>query len=185
MYKTPIINNPELLDKVLGEVQKGLTNNLPWLNYAFGRAQRLVKEIRKRKHYIPGVYSGKNDYLEVSPDADIGNFSFFKIEDPQLMDWDPKIRGRIKADFSLIFWFDLRKIEGTQGRNTEMVKAQILKALNGGFPIRNGRISISRIYEEAENIYKGYSIQEVDNQFLMHPYAGFRFKGTLTINESC
>lgn len=185
MIKIPILKNPELLDKVIGEIQVGLKDNLSWLDYSFGRAQRLVKEIKRKKYYIPGVYSGKNDYLEVAPDAGIGNFSFFKIDDPQVMDWDPKVRGRIEANFSLIFWFDLRKIKGTQGMNTEMVKAEILKVLNGGFHLKNGRISISQIFEEAENIYRDYSINEVDNQFLMRPYAGFRFKGVLTINESC
>jgi hypothetical protein len=183
--KIPVINNPALIDKVIADVQTGLAQNLGWLDHAFGRAQRLVKEINKKKYLIPGVYSGKKNYLDVSPDSRIGNFSFFKIDDPQSMDWDPKIRGRIVVDYSLIFWVDLRKIPGTEGRNTEIVKAEILKVLNGGFHLRSGRITVSSIYEQADNIYKGYTIPEIENQYLMQPYAGFRFNGKLTINESC
>lgn len=183
--KAPIRENPELLDKVLGEVQIGLIKTLPWLNHAFGRAQRLVKTINKKDYQIPGVYVGKKDYLEMSPDANIGNFSFFVIAEPQTVRWDPKIRGSISAKYSLIFWFNLQKIPGIVGRDTERVKAEIIKALNGGFPLKHGRITVESIFEQAENIYKGYNIKEVDNQFLMHPYAGFRFTGQVDINESC
>lgn len=67
----------------------------------------------------------------------------------------------------------------------EPIKAEILKVLNGGFWLRSGRLTVTQIEEKAENIYKGYSLDEVDNQFLMHPFGGLRFDGKLTINESC
>ena len=189
--RTPIITNPELIDRVIGDIQKGLADKLPWLDYAFGKAQRLVKIINNKRYYTPNVYAGKKpsgeyNYLGVSPDAKIGNFSFFQIDDPQIMDWEPNIRGKIDAPFGLIFWFDMRKVRpGDESRNTEAVKAEILKVLNGGIWVKSGRIVINKIYEQAENIYKGYTLDEVDNQFLMHPYAGMRFDGILTINESC
>lgn len=183
--RIPIISNPELIDRVIGQVQTGLATNLPWLNHAFGRAQRLVKNINGKRMYTPNVYAGGNEYLEVSPDANIGNFSFFKVDDPQRYDWMPKIIGSITVNYSLIFWFDLRKIPGTDGRNVEVVKAEVLKVLNGGFWLKAGRIDVVRIWELAENIYDGYTLDEVDNQYLMHPYAGFRLQGELFINESC
>ena len=39
------IENPELVDRVINQIQDGLANNLPWLNHVFGRAERLVKSI--------------------------------------------------------------------------------------------------------------------------------------------
>ena len=50
---------------------------------------------------------------------------------------------------------------------------------------QNGRIEINRIYELAENIYRGFSLDEVDNQFLMAPYGGFRFEGIMEVTETC
>ena len=40
MDRVPIIKNPELFDRVIANIQKGLADGLPWLNYSFGRADR-------------------------------------------------------------------------------------------------------------------------------------------------
>lgn len=182
-----MVKNPELLDRIIGNIQTGLVDNLPWLDVAFGRAERLVKNDRNgKRYYTPNVYAGGNDYMEVSPDANIGNFSFFWVDDPQEVSAEPHISVGIKATFSLIFWFDYRTIfNDASNRNKEVVKRQILDVLNGGFWLKHGRFSITRIYEKAENIYKGFSLDEVDNQFLMHPFGGFRFEGELSIGETC
>ena len=189
----PIINNPVMLDRVIGEIQTGLANGLPWLDAAFGRSQRLTKMVNGKKIITPNVYCGgwnghgPNDYIEVSPDSKIGNFSFVEIEDPQTIETGPVIR-RINAPFGLIVWFDLTRVyNAPDNRNTELMKAEILRILNGrtGWTLSEGRVTINRIYERAENIYRGYSLSEIDNQFLMHPYGGFRFDGALEFDELC
>lgn len=189
----PVIPNAVMLDAVIGEIQQGLVNNLSWLDAAFGRAQRLTKNIEGKRIVTPNVYCGgwnghgPNDYIEVSPDAKIGNFSYFEVDDPQTIDPGPWAR-QIKAPFSLIVWFDLTRVYGSRtNRNTEKIKSDILHILNGraDFHLTNGRIVINRIYERAENIYKGYTLSEIDNQFLMHPFAGLRFEGLLEFDELC
>lgn len=189
----PVIKNPVMLDRVMAEIQSGLVDNLTWLDVAFGRAQRLQKMVNGNRIITPNVYCGgwnghgDNDYIEVSPDAKIGNFSFFEIDDPQTIDVGPWAR-QIKAPFGLIFWFDLIRIYGeSDNRNIEYIKGQILRVLNGrsGWHLPNGRIILNKIYEKAENIYRGYSLSEVDNQYLMHPFAGLRFDGILEFDEIC
>lgn len=189
----PVIQNPVMLDRIIGEIQTGLVENIPWLDVAFGRSQRLTKMMNGKRIITPNVYCGgwnghgPNDYLEVSPDSKIGNFSFFEIEDPQTIDAGPWAR-EIKAPFGLIVWFDLTRVYNTQdNRNTERLKAEILRVLNGrtGWHLNEGRIAINRIYERCENIYRGYTLTEIDNQFLMHPFAGFRFDGVLDFAEFC
>lgn len=189
----PVIKNPVMLDRVIGEIQNGLVENLPWLDAAFGRCQRLTKEMNGKRIVTPNVFCGgwrghgQNDYIEVSPDAKIGNFSFFEIEDPETIEAGPWIR-RITAPFSLIVWFDLTRVyDEASNRNTEYIKAQILRVLNGrdGWHLTDGRIVVNRIYERSENIYRGYTLSEIDNQFLMHPFGGFRFEGILEFNELC
>lgn len=190
----PIIANPVMLDRVIGEIQNGLIENISWLDAAFGRAQRLTKmTVEGRRIVTPNVYCGgwrghgPNDYIEVSPDSKIGNFSFFEIDDPQTIDVGPWARS-IKAPFGLVVWFDLTRVYGVaDNRDTERLKAGILHFLNGrdGWALKSGRIAINRIYERAENIYRGYTLSEIDNQFLMHPFAGFRFDGILEFDELC
>lgn len=195
MIKTaPIIPNAVMLDRVIGEIQKGLIEGLPWLDAAFGRSQKLVKTIDGKRYVTPNVYcgglegKGKNDYLEVSPDSNIGNFSFFVIHDPETIATFPGQPAEIKAPFSLIFWFDLRTIYGSDtNRNTELIKAQILKILNGRTPwhLSGGRILINKSYERAENIYNGFTLDENFNQYMMHPYGGLRLDGVLEFTEYC
>ena len=191
--KAPIIEFPVMLDRIIGEIQTGLVENIPWLDAAFGRAQRLTKMMEGKRIVTPNVFCGgwnghgENDYIEVSPDSKIGNFSFFEIDDPQTIDAGPWAR-EIKAPFGLIVWFDLTRVYGVaSNRDTERLKAQILHHLNGrdGWHLTEGRITINRIYERAENIYRGYTLSEIDNQFLMHPFAGFRFDGILEFPELC
>lgn len=189
----PIIKNPVMLDRIIGEIQTGLVENIQWLDVAFGRSQRLTKMLNGKRIITPNVYCGgwdghgPNDYLEVSPDSKIGNFAFFEIEDPQTIDAGPWAR-EIKAPFGLIVWFDLTRVyNAPDNRNTEKLKADILRVLNGraGWHLSDGRIAINKIYERCENIYRGYTLTEIDNQFLMHPYAGFRFDGLLEFAELC
>lgn len=189
----PVIEDAVMLDRVIGSIQQGLVDNLPWLDAAFGRAQRLTKKVAGKRITVPNVYCGgwnghgEFDYIEVSPDSKIGNFSFFEIEDPQTISAGPWIR-EIKAPFGLIFWFDLTRVYGTYtNRNIEFLKAQILRVLNGreAWHLPEGRIVLNRIYERAENIYRGYTLSEIDNQFLMHPYGGLRFDGLLEFDEVC
>lgn len=189
----PIIPNPVLVDRVLWNIQNGLMDNVDWLDVAFGRAQRIVKMINGKRYYTPNVYvgsddyRGENDYLDVSPDANIGNFSFFWIDDPQNVEWVPNRQSGIKYPFSLIVWFDLRNVYPGQldNRNTEALKNEILNVLNGGFWLKEGNITVNKIYELAENVYRGFTLDEVDNQFLMHPFGGFRFEGVLSIVQPC
>lgn len=182
-----------MLDRIIGEIQTGLVENIPWLDVAFGRSQRLTKMMNGKRIITPNVYCGgwnghgPNDYLEVSPDSKIGNFAFFEIEDPQTIDAGPWAR-EIKAPFGLIVWFDLTRVyNAPDNRNTEKLKADILRVLNGraGWHLSDGRIAINKIYERCENIYRGYTLTEIDNQFLMHPFAGFRFDGLLEFAELC
>lgn len=189
----PVIANAVMLDRVIGEIQQGLVDNLTWLDAAFGRSQRLVKMMNGKRITTPNVFCGgwnghgEFDYIEVSPDSKIGNFAFFDVEDPQTINAGPWAR-EISAPFGLVVWFDLTRVYNTlSNRNTEYLKAQILRVLNGrtGWHLGEGRITINRIYERAENIYRGYTLSEIDNQFLMHPFGGFRFEGTLEFEELC
>lgn len=185
MERVPIKANPQLFDKVIANLQQGLADNLAWLDYSFGKAERLIKVIQGKRYYTPNIYIGNNDYMLIAPDSNIGNYSFFVLDDPQQVDWEVGDTSVIKVPFSLIVWVDMRTIDSRDERNTESVKQQILRALNGGIWLRHGSIKINRIYERAENVFSGFTLDEVDNQFLMQPYCGWRFTGIMQIKDDC
>ena len=184
----PNITTPYLFDKVIGEMQQALKNGLPWLQHSFGRAERLIKVIDGKRIYTPNVYKGNDQYEVLLPDDRMRCFSFFVLSEPQEMLNRVQNEIRIKAPFSLIVWFDLRVVEKVMQlpdeRNTEQVKEQILGVLNTAFP-KKGSFTVQRIYERAENVFEGFTLDEVQNQFLMSPFAGFRFYGELIVTNDC
>jgi hypothetical protein len=178
--------NPAFTDKIIVQVQDTLKAKLSWLDYSFGQSQRLVTTKDKKDYFYPGVYIGRGTYLNVLPDQNLGNYSFFVLEDPQNIDFRVHTTNNVKLKYSIVFWFNLNKVfPGLTDRNTEALKARILKVLSRELFLTFGRIDVRAIYEQAENIYKGYSLKEVDSQYLMQPYGGFRFEGEMLFMEDC
>jgi hypothetical protein len=177
---------PAFTDIIIGQIQDVLKAKLPWLDYSFGRAQKLTKLTGQQKRVYPGVHLGAGEYLDVFPTDRFKNFSFFILEDPQRIEFIAHRNNKVRAKYALIFWVNLDEIFANDAdRNTEAIKAQIIKVLTRETFLDSGRISLEAVYEHAENIYKGFSIKEVDSQFLMQPFAGFRFEGELTFTEPC
>lgn len=171
-------DNPVLIDKAILNIRRSLTDNLEWLTHAFGRCQRISKQIGKKRYFIPAIHAGGLQYADVMPSDDYGNYCFFIIHEPQTYERIPMQHGRISTPFSIVFWVNVDKI--LSERNTEEVKRQILSVLN-----TKANIKITRIWEQAENVFKGFTVDEIENQYLIHPYAGMRFEGVLTIEEEC
>lgn len=183
--RVPIRENPRLFDKAISYIQQGLADNISWLDYVFGRTERLVKSINGKRVYTPNIYVGKNEYEQIEPDSNIGNFCFFVLDEPQKVGYVVGETSEIKVPFSIIVWVDMRTINSNDDRDTESVKRQLLRCLNGEIWMRQGAFTINKIWERAENIFKGFSLDEIDNQFLMHPYCGWRFEGELIIRDDC
>lgn len=184
----PTFSYAYLCDKVIEELQTALKANLLWLDVAYGRCERLVKSIEGKRYYTPNVYAGKDQYLSLLPDDVRGCYSFFVMREPQEIVQMIQNEIRVQSPFSLIVWVDMRKVEKVMRlpdeRNTEYVKEQILSVLNR--PVtRKGSITLRMVYERAENVFNGFTLDEVDNQYLMSPFAGFRFDGVMTITNDC
>lgn len=193
---------PVLLDRVLQDMQKALTEKLQWLNYAFGRSYKLVEHMPDGNKFVyPAAYNGGGEYVSLLPNDNLGNFSWFEIYDPQRV--TPFTQSSPQYSFSgaLVFWYDLSSIYADDSvLYTEEVKEEVLRVLTTpGLITTPGRINITDIYERFENIYKGYSIEKVynnfaykgedvqslDKQFFLYPYAGLRIEFTLTTRELC
>lgn len=177
-------DQPRLFDVPIDEIQTALDNECSWLNTIFGRCERLVKEINGNKYYTANWHKAGNDYIWIAPDEGLGNFCFFVLDEPT--DVENYFAGdvtRCNIGFSLIVWCDLRTI--ASGRDTEGVKEEILKIVNGHVHLHSGRMTINKVYERAENVFRGFDYEEIDNQFMMHPFAAFRFEGELMVDTLC
>lgn len=194
--------DPVLLDKILQDMQKSLMNKLKWLNCAFGRAYKLVEHRPDGNKFIyPAVYNGNGEYVSLLPNDNFGNFSWFDIYDPQRITEVVQSLPQYTFSGAIIFWYDLSSIyEDETVMHTEEVKDEIMRVLTTpGLITTTGKLTIDDIYERFENIYKGYSIekvynnyaykgegiQDIDKQFFMYPYAGIRIEFTLTTRELC
>lgn len=183
---------PVLLDKVLQELQSLLLSKLKWLDYAFGRAYKLVEHTSEGGSFTyPAVYNNQGEYLSVMPNDTLGNFSWFDIYDPQDIDNTVLARPKLKITGALIFWYRLDTIYSDNSvLYTEEIKNEILRVLttNAQFTA-NSRIKIKSIYEKYENIYKGYIYPQAgpqeDKQFFMYPFAGLRIEFEITTQELC
>lgn len=193
---------PVLLDKVIQDMQAALKEKLPWLNYAFGKAYKLVEhKLDGEKYIYPAAYIGNSEYVSLVPNDNFGNFCWFDIYDPQ--DITQVVQSTPQFTFSgaIVFWYNLNTIYADSDFiYSEEVKDEIIRVITTPGIIKQiGRLTIDKVYERFENIYKGYSIekiynnytykgegiQDLDKQFFMHPYAGLRLEFTLTTRELC
>lgn len=195
-------DKPVLLDKVLQDIQKVLKDKLPWLDYAFGKSYKMVEYRPDGEKFIyPAAYNGNGEYMSLLPNDNYGNFSWFDIYDPQDIVDNIQSRPQFTFNGALVFWYDLSSIyEDKSVIYSEEIKDEIVRLLTTpGFIKTNSKLTIDRIYERPENIYKDYAIekiynnysykgegiQSIDKQFFVYPYSGLRIEFTLTTRELC
>lgn len=200
--KIPIKENPVLLDKVIQDIQSILVEKLSWLDRAFGRGYKLVEHTQEGEKFIyPATYIGNSEYVSLLPNDNFGNFCWFDIYDPQEI--TPIVQSTPQFIFSgaIVFWYNLDSIyPDSDAMYTEEIKDEIIQVLTTpGFIKTTGRLTVTKIYERFENIYKGYSveriynsfaykgqdIQSIDKMFFMHPYAGLRIEFNMITRELC
>lgn len=194
--------NPVLLDKVIQDLQQVLKDKLLWLDKAFGRSYKLVEHRPDGDKFIyPAAYIGNSEYASLLPNDNYGNFSWFDIYDPQEVTAVTQSLPQFTFSGAIVFWYNLDSIfADSDVMYTEEIKDEVIKVLTTPGIIKTiGRLTINKIFERYENIYKGYSlekvynsniykgdnIQSIDKQFFMHPYSGLRVEFELTTRELC
>jgi hypothetical protein len=182
-YQPITLDIPRLADGAIVLANAKLVALLPWLGNAFGSAQKIPGE----KGFFPNIpiqANGTKDYLEVFPNEKLGNFSFWDIADGQTV----RIEGdffRVNFQAGLVVWGDLRNVYPAdwQTRTGANVEHEVSEALRRtGLLASNSEITIFR---EADNIYRGYNHKEVNHQFLLRPYFGFRINCSLNHKTPC
>lgn len=173
--------NPVLADAVIEQLKVAL-GNLAWLDQVFGRAWTIDRGDGKKKIYEPCIYTAGNSYETLIPSADLGNYSFFVLMDATRVDEFSKVI----SPFALIVWYDISKCftDGGNCRDTENLKADILDVLRTAI-VRGGSVTVTKVYEEPKNVYKGYTLDESVNRFMTQPYGAMRIEGEIVSNYQC
>jgi hypothetical protein len=177
--------NATMLDAVLLEISIELKKKLTWLDSCYTAAQKLQNTQDSKKINYPAVFTGGTEYLNLLPDGHLGNYSFFRMNDPEEIEYYARNVNKITAEFDLIIWFNLKKVYPIDtGRNIEHVKSEVLKAFRE-ITITRGTYQLEQIYKDAKNIFSTYSIDETQEQFMMHPYGALMIRGKLIYKEDC
>jgi hypothetical protein len=190
----PLLENPVGLDKAIQSIQADLANGLTWLERSFGRAYEFKeKDEEGTESRVPKVYTGLGEYYNVLPNDNFAAQSFMACRDAEKWAAWTDASGNAKTrQVSLIFWFNLKRIDPTKDYIfTEELKKQVETILK-----QNAYVGAIEQYfdERAENVFDGYlpayryaaySVDDERTQFLMYPYAGFRFDLLLNYWEDC
>lgn len=183
MERIPIISNPKMFDAAVAEIQKHLGNNIQWLNHIFGIVEPITRYINGKKVTVATVFAGDEQYVQIEPCVELGDFCYFVLKDPQSI--DTKDKERIKSPFCAVFWYDMRKVSSEPNyRNREAVKAQILGVLNS-LHLTGGKVEFTKVYETPSKIFQEFDYDHTQNQCLMSPYAGIRIEGEITTTIPC
>lgn len=176
---------PKLFDVFTTEFSQKSKAALSWIDHSFGRAVKLEERQSGSIVRFPAIYIGNGiNYQNLLPNADLGVFSFWSVNDPQSVLNPNAVSIDYSADFTI--WFDYRLIYPTdwEARTIDNVKFQLLYYFrNEGFDSVN-KITVNSVYERSENIYKGYTIDETKQQFLMRPYCGLRINMDIKLSQN-
>jgi hypothetical protein len=181
MTKIPVIpEQPTLMDHILQEFQTKLQKHLPWLDYACGR----VTEHEHDGRMLPKIYIGSGNYAEVMPDASLGNYCFFDVDPNREVLEHMKGRAMlIKSKFGLVIWFNLESIyPGSKERRTESLVDDVIRALVCKISLSKAGFLITRITDNAKQVFGKYAGRNPESKYMMHPYGAFRFEGELIYN---
>lgn len=193
----PLIDNPVNIDRPIQEIQIELAR-LTWLEKCFGRSWLAVKSSKgmfssDKKLYYPHVWQGfdvngkARDLLDVLPNDNLKSQSFFRVIDPiSVIDYAPTGDAMMRATVDIIFWFNLRSIDRSiDYPYIELLKGQVLRTLKGVPFSPDSSLVVVNIHEQALNVFRGYNINDIKDQHLIYPYAGFRFECQITYREDC
>lgn len=186
-----------LIDDAISAVNATLLANLPWLDNAFGKIQRMRrKDAEGVDSTFPGAYKndGTNDYVSVLPDEEHGNYCYWEVSDP--VEYDNINRNFSSSfDFKISFWFKWPDIFGTpayKAASIEEVKLAILQVLAAAPYTR--QLETYKVYEDANSIFQNFTNQgyisaydhkQLQGQFLMKPFGGVAFSGRIQSFLGC
>lgn len=173
---------PHLFDVSVEPIQMLIGQNLTWMDNVYGIVEKLTDKKGKKSHTLPNIFFGDR-YTQLLPCRELGNFCFFSLNDPQVV--DSKKTNLVTSPYSLIFWYNIEELKKEYPEWDKFnINERILSLLSQSH-LNGVKYTIDNVYGDPSNIFKGFDYDFTDNQSLMYPYAGLRIDGKLRATLSC
>ena len=188
-YQTPTVPvppNPVFVDKAIVEIQTAL-GTIPWLTHSFGRSYEKETNVSNEIIVEPLVYKGSSEYLTVSMNDNLQAQSWFIVGDQIPIDYEANTYNFYEVETSIVFWANLKKIDSAKGVNyyfAEELKNDVRTLLTNMHP-KSSNFEINRIIEDKDDVFSEYTFKQIDKQYFMYPYVGFRVDLNLIVREKC
>lgn len=177
------INVPGI-DGAIHHLQAALTFKYPWMA-VFHRAYPFLEwNVANTKGLkVPKVWSGGNEYMNILPnDFLVGQAFFFVTEEEKLTETHRQFGSEFNTEVSLIVWVNTSAIPGqTTGPSIAWLKKGIVDLLSYSETVLKVEAMTD---QDAGSVFDGWSIDDVDTQYLMLPYAGLRVNMVLRYSYS-
>ena len=195
MVKCPRIPtfNLEGIEAKIQILQTVLGDNLTWLEYSFGKAERHTKLVNEEIESYPVVFvDNTTDPQDSRPNDNWSAFCFWDIEDPGRIDYLNQDEFAAKKwtfweyDASLIVWANLKRIDDSAYNETKSkLRQDILDTLGLQLIGQHVQFHAGEVFDKDINqIYAGYTLHESHN-ILKKPYAAFRVTGVIKFHIKC
>lgn len=185
-YKTPdnlpIISNPLGIDQGIQSLQIELSEQLPWLEYSFGRAYLGKDKQHVGRDYIyPAVYKGDANYYDASPNDNVISQSFFVLDgDYRYGDYMINEQNLFEVPVSLIIWGNLKKISGLDEHFGQVLLQQTLSVINN-----NEQFNVISVVDNDTDVFSEFSERLENSSLYYYPYFCYRIKMVMASGEEC
>ena len=194
-----LLANPVGVDRVIQTLQVELSS-LSWLEKSFGRSFVQMEKnpqqdriISNDNIFFPAVYQGVDsnnvvkDFENLLVNDNLDSYCFFRTngaEEPE--DYTSHVRNRFTIEISLIFWFNLYRVDSTKKYPfQEELNQEIQEKIRDCVFTANDRVEVLRIHHNPREIFSEYSIDIVEEQNLVYPNWGYRYDMRAYYNGAC
>jgi|OM-RGC.v1.018840366 hypothetical protein len=176
---TPI----QLFDVAAEDIRSRLSG-LSWMDNAYGRAETVYKGTGRERRRVLAVYQGDNEYTELYPRTEIGNFSYLVLDGPvQVTSLSATNLFQGRADASLVVFFDFRDVGTEANLTAQNVANEVLTRINTG--LRQCQIRVNNYTDDIEQVFAPMDLTDREPALLMRPFGALRFRLTLTWKTRC
>ena len=180
------------IDKKIQNIQAIMKTYITWLDYSFGLVDRIVEKIEGGNIVFPAVFvSNVYDPISMLPSDKYSAFSFWvKKPDAEVIDEGtyPVRNAALKYNVSCIFYMNLPKVHIADTWKESKSKAR-QDTLN--FFTKNviglGLILklVSIVDDDITEVYEGFTMEQIDNRFMMMPNYAIRYNFELSFYPEC
>ena len=183
-----VLDQPKLIDATIATINTKLLTSLSWLGNAYGRCKRRrpAKDDSVRPKYRPTVPGQGLEEIVLFPDQHLGNHCFFYLLDGHEINADVSVmKPTARTRGSIIFWYDIRDVYPSDWatRNDMNVARDVLEILRT-MTVQRSVLVWTAIHVEPQNVYAGFSWEQVDEIHYMRPKGCFRIEGIFFHDEA-